>query len=990
MIPSLPRRAASPSNAAAPFRYLLRRQRLSTASSEDSPWYSVLRRAALAGDLRRLREAHARIVISGSSRDRFITNNLIAGYAKCGCVAGARRIFEAAPPPQRDVVTYNSLLSAYALHGRAEDGFLLFRRMLLSSPALVVPTALSFTPVLKLCSSSPELLPSSQILHCCAIKHGLQFDPLVSSALIGVYSKFGRAEDARRLFDVMDDRDSVLYNIMIRAYSQMGLVEDAFFMFAELQRSGLRPNESSFHHLLAGRMADRDSEQVRALGIKLNLFGGPPDAISSNRVISEHLKAGENDAVADHFMEMRRSGAPCDHVTFVVLLSALACSENFDLGKQAHGLVLKMGFLAGVSVSNSLIHMYGKMGSPSSALALFDEMPHRDMISWNSLISCFVQHSLVRDSLCKFLEMQRSGLTPDQFTLSSVLRASSTAPTSPPFHPQVHGAAMKAGLDGDIFVLTALIDAYTKQGSMPEAHLLHSGLCSFDAASFNALMRGYVANNESSTALLLFAAALSAGESSDPFTLATALKACSNSGAFSQGRQLHAHAVKLALDGDICVGSAMVDAYLKSGDLSGAYSVFSDISEPDDVAWTAMIAGCVENADEDRALRLYCRMRRSSNVVPDEFTMASLIKACSCLTALEKGRQIHAIAIKMDHGLDPFVVTSTIDMYAKCGNVEEAYQLFKRTDPQVAAAWNAIILGFAQHGNGAEALELFRKMRRRGVAPDKITFVGVLSACSHAGLVAEAREFMASMTRDFNIQPEIEHYSCMVDALGRAGLLEEAVGVMEEMPFPASAAMCRALLGACRSRGAGEIGRWAASRLLHLDPLDSSAYVLLANIYAAAGRWEAAADARKTMRSRKVRKDPGYSWLEVRNQVHLFLVDDRSHPDGAAIAAEVEALMKRIKEEGYSPEVDSVLLDVEREEKERSLYFHSERLAIAYGLMSVPSPQRIRVIKNLRVCNDCHSAVKLISKVTGREILLRDANRFHRFLGGRCSCGDYW
>ncbi|CAA6664718.1 unnamed protein product [Spirodela intermedia] len=827
----------------------------------------------------------------GSSRDRFIANNLIAGYAKCGCVAGARRTFEATAPAHRDVVTYNSLLSAYALHGRAEDGFLLFRRMLLSSPAEV-------------------FLPSSQILHCCAIKHGLQCDPLVSSALIGVYCKFGRAEDASRLFDVMDERDGVLYNIMIRAYSQKGLAEDAFLTFAELQRSGLLPNESSFHHLLGGRLSDRDSDQVRALGLSS---------------IYSHLRAGENDAVVDHFMEMRRSGAGCDHVTFVVLLSALACSESFDLGEQAHGLILKMGFLAGVSVSNSLIHMYGKMGSARSALALFDEMPQRDLISWNSLISCF------------FLEMQRTGLTPDQFTLSSVLRATST----------VHAAAMKAALDGDIFVLTALIHAYTKQGSMPEAHLLHSRLSSFDLASFNALMRGYVATTRAPGAATLRRS--SRGR-------------LQQLGGLLEGETLHAHAVKLALDGDICVGSAMVDAYLKSGDLSGAFSVFSGISEPDNVAWTAMIAGCVENGDEDRALRLYSRMRRSSNVLPDEFTMASLIKACSCLTALEKGRQIHAIIIKMDHGFDPFVVTSTIDMYAKCGNVEEAYQLFQRTDPQAAAAWNAIILGFAQHGNGAE-----------------ITFVGVLSACSHAGLVAEAREFMASMRRDFNIQPEIEHYSCMVDALGRAGLLEEAVAVMKEMPFPASAAMCRALLGACRSRGAGEIGRWAANKLLHLDPLDSSAYVLLANIYAAAGRWDAAAEARKRMRSRKVRKDPGYSWLEVRNRMHLFLVDDRSHPDGAAIAAEVEALMKRIKEEGYSPE-----------EKERSLYFHSERLAIAYGLMSVPSPQRIRVIKNLRVCNDCHNAVKLISKVTGREILLRDANRFHRFLGGRCSCGDYW
>ena len=834
--------------------------------------------------------------------------------------------------------------------------------------------------------SSGELFPSAYAIHSCAIKSGFQFDPLVSSALIGLYSKSGRTYDVRLLFDRMIERDCVLYNMMMKAYSEKGMRNEVFLTFSELHRSGTLPNERTFHHLIACKVDDFDFEHIKALGFKLNLISLSENVISSNRVLSDYLRAGKHESVVNHFKEIRDSGMVCDDVTFVVLLGALAGLENVYMANQAHGLSLKMGLLFTISISNSLINLYGKMGFPALASKLFDEMPERDLISWNSLISCFVQQSLIHNSLSIFLHMMRSGYSPDHFTLSSILRASSSLSMTPSFHLQIHSSAMKRGLDCDVFVATALINAYTKHRSMPEAHLLHSSLNFFDPASLNALISGYIAINEEIKALKLMFSSLRRGERADQYTLSSSLKACSNSISYCEGKQLHAHASKLGLDSDIFVCSSTLDLYIKSGDLSSAYSIFSLIPEPDDVIWTAMIAGCVENGDQDLALSLYDQMR-NCGYLPDEFTIAALIKACSCLTAMEKGRQIHAVAIKLCQDFDPFVTTSTIDMYAKCGNLEDAYELFQRTDSQILAAWNAIILAFAQYGNGQQALNLFKKMLQRGLTPDNITFVGVLSACSHAGMVSNAREFIASMPIDFQIQPEIEHYSCLVDALGRAGLLQEAVEVIEEMPFSGSASMYRALLGACRIRGERKIGSWVANRLLDLDPLDSSAYVLLGNTYAASGAWEEAGAMRKTMRKRKVKKDPGYSWIEIRGRVHMFLADDLSHP---AIAAEVEKLMRRIMEEGYSPDVESSLMDVEKEERERALYFHSERMAIAFGLISIPAPRRITVIKNLRVCNDCHNAVKLISKVTGREIILRDANRFHRFLAGSCSCGEYW
>ncbi|XP_008789295.2 pentatricopeptide repeat-containing protein At4g33170 [Phoenix dactylifera] len=956
-----------------------------SAAPHPSPWLPALRHAILAGDLRLGRCVHALIVTSGAAPDRFLANNLITMYSKCGSLPCARRLFD--QTPRRDSVTWNSLLSAYAFHGQAADALLLFRLMLHSA---MPPSHLTFPPILKLCSSSPDLLSTSQAVHCCSVKIGLDSNAMVSSSLVNVYSKFGLLHDAQYLFDGMSERDVVLWNIMIKGYAQMGLVKDALFMFSELHRSEiLCPDEASVFCIVMGKEMDRNVEQVRAFGIKSCLFDDSSDVISWNKTMSEHVKAGENDSVLACFVEMKRLDVGQDNVTFVIVLSAATVVECLEIGKQIHGMAVKTGFCSEVSVSNNLIKMYAKMNNMNSARQVFDEMEELDLVSWNSMISSSTQNGLEEESIGFFIDMLKHGIVPDEFTLASILRACSGITRGSSFHEQVHSFAIKLGLFMDNFVLTALIDVYAKKGSLEEAEILFGGMDWFDLASCNALIAGYVTNHDNYKALDLFMSMIRNGERSNHFTLATVLKACSGLVAFEQGKQIHAHAIKLGLDSDLCVSSGILDMYIKCGDFRHATAIFNDISEPDDVAWTAMISGCVENGDEEYALTLYHHMRQSGSL-PDEFTLASLIKACSCLAASEQGKQIHANAIKLECASDAFVGTSIMDMYARCGSVEDSYNLFKRMDVKSIASWNAMVLGFAQHGNGRKALDLFKSMRSEGIQPDKITFIGVLSACSHSGLVSEAYGYFDSMRADYGMEPDIEHYSCLVDVLGRAGLLAEAERVIDTMPFNPSASMCRALLGACRIQGKIEIGQRMATRLLDLEPLDSSAYVLLSNMYAAANRWDDVANARKSMKSRNVKKDPGYSWIEVQNKVHLFVVDDKSHPENDAIYDELEDLIRRIKGEGYVPDTDYVLLDVEEEEKERSLYYHSEKLAIAYGLISTAPPARIRVIKNLRVCGDCHNAIKYISKVVGREILLRDASRFHCFKDGACTCGDYW
>ncbi|XP_042430316.1 pentatricopeptide repeat-containing protein At4g33170-like [Zingiber officinale] len=946
----------------------------------------ALRSAATSADVRLLRRVHASIITSGASADRFVVNNLITVYSKCGSLSLARRLFD--QTPHRDSVTWNSLLSAYALHGHSSDAFRLFH-LLLCSPS-VPPTHLTFTPLFKLCSASSDLIPTAQALHSMVIKIGLASDEMVSSALVNIYSKYGFLREARYIFDKMEERDVVLWNIMIKSYNQLGLVQEACFLFAELHRSEvLRPDDNTVRCILLVQRSDELFEQIQAYGIKICFLEDFYDVLSRNKLSSDLVKAGDYLTVLKNFIEMARLNLNYDNVTFVIVLSAVANGEHFEVAEQLHGLIKKLGMCSDVSVSNSILNIYAKMGSLNRARQIFEEMEELDLVSWNTMISVLAQNFREVESVELFIEMLSLGLLPDQFTLASILRACSGITISSSLHEQIHGFLLKQGQINDIFVLTALVDAHAKRGRVEEAEILFRGMDSFDLTFCNALLAGYVANNNSRKALDLFRLTIKACERPNDFTLATVLKGCSKLVALKQGQQVHAFAIKLGFVSDMCVSSGILDMYVKCGHVNDATSVFGDISTPDDVAWTAMISGCVENGDEEYALNLYHQMRQSG-VRPDEYTLASLIKACSCLAALGLGKQIHGNVIKFGRSADPFVGTTVLDMYAKCGNIEDSLCLFERMIPTNIASWNVLLLGLAQHGKGKEALNLFKHMILQGLQPDKITLLGVLSACSHSGLVSEAYGYFNSMRKDYCIEPEVEHYSCLVDALGRAGLLQDAEEIMETMPFNASAPMYRALLGACRIQGNMDIGQRIATRLLELEPLDSSAYILLSNIYASVNRWNDVNEARKTMSNMNIKKDPGSSWIEVKSKIHLFVADDVSHPEIAAIYQELEDLIRRIKDKGYIPDTHCVLLDVLEEEKERTLYYHSEKLAIVYGLISTPASSRILVIKNLRVCGDCHNAIKYISNVATREIVLRDASRFHLFKDGACTCGDYW
>jgi pentatricopeptide repeat protein len=402
-----------------------------------------------------------------------------------------------------------------------------------------------------------------------------------------------------------------------------------------------------------------------------------------------------------------------------------------------------------------------------------------------------------------------------------------------------------------------------------------------------------------------------------------------------------------------------------------------------------MIFGHVKCGEGHKALELFQKMQQEG-VQPDTVTYVGMLNACASIMALEEGRRAHEQIIQSGCESDVFVGSSLVDMYAKCGSMEDACRVFNSMPSHDVFSWNALLGGFAMHGQGKEALVHFERMCEEGVHPGDVTFVCLLSACSHAGFVDEGLRFYALMTTVYKIPAKLEHCTCMVDLLGRAGHLQEAENIIQGMPCKPDAAVWMALLGACRIHGNLEMGERVAKQVLELEPKNAAGYVMLSNLYAATGNLELSENVERQRKERDAKKQPGRTWIEVNDVVHTFVVDDQTHPQMIKIHAELKRSSGLMHDAGYVPDTKFVLHDVEEEEKAFHLCHRSEKLAIAFGLMSTDPGTPLRIVKNLRVCEDCHTSTKFISKIVRRKIIVRDANRIHHFENGVCSCRDYW
>lgn len=588
--------------------------------------------------------------------------------------------------------------------------------------------------------------------------------------------------------------------------------------------------------------------------------------------------------------------------------------------------------------------------------------------------------------------MLENSVQPDEFTFPSVLKACSRLGALSE-GDQIHAQIVKySGLKSNAFVQNTLIHMYASCGEIEIARNVFDKMPQRHVMTWNSILAGYVKNERWDEVVRLFREMRESSFEFDEITLISVLTACGRAGDLELGEWIgeYVEANEL-IKSKLALITSLIDMYGKCGQVDTARRLFDQIDRRDVVAWSAMISGYSQVNRCREALDLFKEMQEA-NVEPNEVTMVSVLYSCAVLGAFETGKWVHFYIEKNKMKLTVILGTALIDFYAKCGSIEGSIEVFDKMPCRNVFSWTALIQGLASNGQGKKALKYFKQMQEKNVDPNDVTFIGVLSACSHAGLVEEGRKLFISMSNDYGIEPRIEHYGCMVDILGRAGLIQEAYEFIKNMPIRPNAVVWRTLLASCKAHKNVKIGEESLKNIIRLEPAHSGDYILLSNLYASVGRRDDAMRVRNQMKEKRTNKmAPGCSLIELDAVIYEFFAEDNNgHPHSKEVYNATEDMMRQIKSAGYVPNTADARLDAEEEDKEVSVSHHSEKLAIAFGLIRTSPETTIRVSKNLRVCTDCHNAAKLISKVFKREIVLRDRNRFHHFKEGSCSCNDYW
>ncbi|XP_059072783.1 pentatricopeptide repeat-containing protein At3g16610 [Cryptomeria japonica] len=685
----------------------------------------------------------------------------------------------------------------------------------------------TYASLLRLCTGK-KFLAGGKLVHQHMDRMGFKPDMFLRNTMVNMYTKCGSLEDARQVFDEMPQRDVCSWTVMVATYSKHGLAQETFEMFHQMQIAGIQPNE----------------------------------------------------------------------FTLASVIPACAVSADLHQGMKIHGHVIRCGFQADVFVQSGLVDMYAKCGRIDFARYVFDKMPERDVHSWTAMVSAYSKHGPAQEAVTLFREMQQSGLQPNHFTFASVLPA--CAQLAALEHGiEIHEFIISCGFHTDLFVQSGLIDMYAKCGCLARAQYIFDKMQQHGVVAWNALIAGYAQNGYVEKAFDLF---LKIPER-DTISWNVMISGYVQNGYLDEAVKLfwempernvtawNAIIIGYAQNGcvteaysmfqmmphpDNISWNAMISAYAKKRHSEEAYELFQKMPNPNVVSWTALISGCAQNGQSEEALNLFGQMQLAG-VQPDSKAFATALSACANLADMEQGMLFHETIIRSGFLPSVLVENALIDMYAKCGNLDKARDLFDKMHQRNLVSWNVMISGYAIHGRGKEALQIFEQMQQFGTTPSDVTFVSILCACCHAGLVDEGQQYFDSMTEFYHITPSMEHYVFMVDLLGRAGLLNKAEDFIHKMEMHHAASLWRCLLGACGIHKNVEIGERAAGHLYELDPNNGANYVLMSNIYLAAGRWEDAENVRRMMKNRSIKKMPGYSWIEVDKQVHVFRSGNKLH-----------------------------------------------------------------------------------------------------------------
>lgn len=726
--------------------------------------------------------------------------------------------------PEWSVVSWTSMISKNAKGGftdRALECFSQMRRV------GVEPNEMTFSTMVGICCALRNV-GCGMSLHCLILKKGFSCRSYIASGLISMYSKRDCVDEAWVVFCETPERDEVLWNSMIAGYARINLNGEAISLFSMMLLEDLKGIFSVNSFILAS------------------------------------------------------------------VLKACAGIDCIRIGKSVHSYAIKLNYSSDVFVAVSLIDMYSRFGSLDRARRIFDRMGRRDLIAWNSMIGGYAQNSYSKEAIELFYQLQSENFLPNETTFTSVLKALAEAADSV-LGRSFHAKIIKGGHHlSDVFVGTALIDMYSKCLEIEDAERVFKEMQRKNLVSFNALITGYSPIGRYEEAIETYVNLLRENMRPDAFTLSGLLSSCSELGALSEGTEVHAHSIKFGLDSNASVGNSLVSLYSKCSLTDKALKAFESVTMPNTVSWAGIISGFAQNGEGENALKYFYNMIHLSEK-PDEFSLSSIINVLASWAVTEHGKHMHAYVIKLGLELDIFVGSALVDMYSKCGMVEDSSRVFTSLPEKNAISWNSMIMGCAQNGFNQKALSLFGEMKKFGITPTSVTFIGILLACSHAGLVRQGRHFFNMMVSDYRILPSVEHYTCMVDLLGCAGHLDEAETFLLNSQFSSEPSIWKSLLAACRVHKNSVIGIRVAEHCLHLEPRDSSTYVILSNIYASKCSWEEVERIRFLMREVGVEKEPGCSWIDIRNSMYVFISNDRSHFAKEEIVTTLQSLMVQSK-----------------------------------------------------------------------------------------------
>ncbi|KAL2532049.1 Pentatricopeptide repeat-containing protein [Abeliophyllum distichum] len=615
------------------------------------------------------------------------------------------------------------------------------------------------------------------------------------------------------------------------------------------------------------------------------------------------------------------------------LLRACARNSDFDAGQKLHAATITTCLLTVPNsfLRNAILHMYAACYDSLSARKMFDEIPMtcKDTVDWTTLMGCYIRSGLPHEGVNLFVRMRREGILIDEITIVAVFNACAKMGDNV-FGVQGHVCMIKMGLGISIKACNAAMDMYVKCGLMGDARRVFDEMSDRSVVSWTLLLEGV----------------------------------------------------------------------MKSEGLEKGRLLFDQMAERNEFAWTIMIVGYVENGFIKEGFRLLNEMVFVFGFYLNFAALCSLLSASAQCGDVVMGKWLHVYALrKMEKTeTDVVIFTALLDMYAKCGRINTAFRVFQSMPSRNVVTWNAMLSGMAMHGKGTDVLNMFDQMVKE-VKPDDVTFTALLSACSHSGLVYRGRQIFYNLKHMYGVRPSMEHYACAVDLLGRAGHLEEAEAVIRGMPMSPNEVVLGSLLGSCSVHRKLELGERLMQELVQMYPLNTEYHVLLSNMYAQSGKLETADSLRKVLKTQGIRKVPGISSMHIGGQVYHFSAGDKSHPQIEEIYLMLDTMIQKLRLAGYVPNTASQIFssgdsgkdDADgEEEKERALFSHSEKLAVSFGLISTQVGMPLHIFKNLRICQDCHSAMKIVSKIYDREIVIRDRNRFHSFKLGSCSCSDYW